>query len=241
VAFDKNLLKLRRYEVQIHYDAAYLFWDLRGVLAEKWAHGPHFGAYGTGPDSVTLSRKAGDSSLVGTYSLKASAFLCEDTSFGITKSENLALEWLGDCLKALKPRRVRRIYSKVIYSYPIRDRQRVSSAILKEYPQIAEFTPREYDEVQRGVTFHARRKSPGMEVLSTGQLGVYGPDQARAILQAFTEADEQWALGLVYDCNKTLVSDRLDPSRELKEATTDLRRESWDILSKSLMRVMAHA
>ena len=37
-------LHLRRYDLQINYHAAYLYWNLRGILAEKWAHGPLFGA-----------------------------------------------------------------------------------------------------------------------------------------------------------------------------------------------------
>lgn len=38
--FDRSQLILRKFEVQLQYHAAYLYWGLRGALAEKWAHGP---------------------------------------------------------------------------------------------------------------------------------------------------------------------------------------------------------
>ena len=63
---------------QLHHHAAYLYWGLRGALAEKWAHGPYFAAYSVNENELRLTRASGKpSTLTGVFGLKRTAFAAE--------------------------------------------------------------------------------------------------------------------------------------------------------------------
>jgi hypothetical protein len=101
--FRQDELVTRRYELQLLHHAAYLYWDVRGVLAERWGHGPYFGAYGDKGDAIVLTDLPGDqASLYGVYGLRGSALMSEQSDQ--SHAPQLAENWLFDCLQVLRPK-----------------------------------------------------------------------------------------------------------------------------------------
>lgn len=241
--FDKGRLRLRRYEMQMAYHAAYLYWNLRGVLAEKWGHGPVFGAYGESQDQVTLTPARTDPlvpvQLAGVYGLRNSALLWEDTRK--KEAQDLALEWLSDCLAVLTPRRVVRVALKIVYSYPVKDPKRVTEVLVKDYPNLGSFPPQSYPVKHVGVTFQARETKGDVDVLATGIFGPYGPDQAKSMFQSSTERDSEWALGLIYDISIGSEKGLSEPKRYLEEMAKRGDSESYDLLTRTIMRTISDA
>jgi hypothetical protein len=142
-------------------------------LAEKWAHGPRFGAYSLDSDRLLLTKVAGDNTVVGACGLKASAFSSEEGA-AIKDSERTALEWLDDCIEVLRPQHFTRVYVKIIYSYTVQDRERerIASTLFNEYPGIQGFPVSGYKEVQPGITFHARSAGGLYDDFATGIFGL---------------------------------------------------------------------
>jgi len=97
MAFERKKLRLRRYEVQAHYHSAYLYLNLKGLLAERWGHGPYFNAFGGGGNDVRITDggDGGEATKVGVYGLKTSAFLWEGAP-DRKDAQKLATEWLSD-------------------------------------------------------------------------------------------------------------------------------------------------
>ncbi len=240
VAFSRERLELRHFEVQLLYDAAFLFWGIGGVLAERWAHGPRFGAYSLNFDRLLLTKAAGDNTVVGACGLKASAFSSEEEGASIRQSERFALQWLDDCIKVLQPQHITRVYVKIIYSYPVQARDRIASTLFNEYPGLREFPVSDYKEVQPGITFHARSEGGPHDDLATGTFGLYGSDQVSSLFQS-TRPDEGPALGLVYDLGRNFSGSKAGHAAAgtlLRDVIDQAKRDSWDLVTKNLMRVI---
>jgi hypothetical protein len=187
-----------------------------------------------------LTRVAGDSTVIGACGLKASAFSSEEQGVSIKQSEKAALQWLGDCIEVLQPQRFTRVYVKIIYSYPVQARDRIASTLLNEYPGLKEFPVSGYKEVQPGMTFHARSEGGAYDDLATGTFGVYGSDQIPALFQS-KRSDEGSALGLVYDLGRSLGGGKIDHRAIgpiLRDVIDRAKNESWDLVTKNLMRVI---
>jgi hypothetical protein len=45
MAFNPQLIRLARFQVETSYHSAYQCLSIRGVLAERWGHGPIFEAF----------------------------------------------------------------------------------------------------------------------------------------------------------------------------------------------------
>lgn len=130
MAFDNRKLRLRRFEIQIVHHAAYLFWNLKGILAEKWGHGPHFGAYSHDADRLQLTQKAGEPTrMAAVSSLRGSAFFSEDEPYA--KAVEVAQPWLADCYDVLQPQVVKSLHQKISWAYPVRDPDRTNDKVMK--------------------------------------------------------------------------------------------------------------
>lgn len=234
--YEKKRLQLRKYEVHIGYHAAYLFWNLRGVLAEKWAHGPHFNAYGNEPDTVRLTVKAGaPSSLVGLYGLRASAFVSEDRD--ATEMRRLAQEWLADCLTVLQPKRVTRMVVREFYSYPATKPVKVSQAVEGAFPGLSGFGDLGTEEVHRAVQYQTQRSSGGSVAVETAVFGVYGPEQAREFFGVPREGDE-WGLGLNFYTAVTRESGIMAPTEELPAFIEEAHRKAHNLVTATIAPVI---
>jgi hypothetical protein len=47
---------LRHFQLQVQYKPSFLFWNVRGALAERWGHGPLFDVVGDQAGQITLSK-----------------------------------------------------------------------------------------------------------------------------------------------------------------------------------------
>jgi hypothetical protein len=122
--FDRGQLRLERFTAQVTYHAAYAFWNLRGVVAERWAHGPIFGATNEVPQQVTLlpaqGEEGADASLQAAYGLRASAVTGEGPK-RTAEARKIASDFIGDALTALNPKRVVRVEVSLFGLYPLDD------------------------------------------------------------------------------------------------------------------------
>lgn len=242
LAYDKKKLELRRFEVQVHYHSAYQYWNLRGILAEKWAHGPHFGGVGGGPDHVSLTPPPDTvADLIAVYGLKVSAFNWERPDPN-AEAQALALEWLGDCIEVLAPRHFVSVQVKTFHLYPLRERDAVTVAktMTERYPGIDQLWPGNDDKVYPGLTYQARGTNPYGTHLQTAIYGIYNSDQRAALFASERNSDPKWALGLQIDRYTTLdaqftsglsvavISDIIDRTRQ--ESLEAIGRTLvWDI------------
>lgn len=119
VSYDPALLRMERFHAEIGHHAAFNYWNLRGILAEKWGHGPIFGARGEGPEQVHLTPETGldDRRLQGVYGLMAAGVLAEGPEC-VPRGCEIALDWFGDHLSVMKPKRVVRTSAQVFAIYP---------------------------------------------------------------------------------------------------------------------------
>jgi hypothetical protein len=245
VDFRNDRLHLRRYDAQISYHAAYLFWNLRGLLAEKWAHGPIFGAYGIAEDAISLSPAAEEASRVvqtptAIYGLRASGLLWEMTDRH--KATELANDWLKDCHEALQPRRVTRTYVRFVYSYPLTEDElpKVAGAFDRAYTPPA-LPPGDYEESYSATQFQARSMDGATNILTTGIFGPYAPDQARGLFQTVVPQDKQWALSLIFDRTTTLEVGFNNVNETIRNALKVADDESWQLVARTLVKVIEDA
>lgn len=125
VPYDKSELRLERYHVEVAYHAAYNFWNVRGVIAERWAHGPVFGAASEIPGQVTLLPTAGDKEtpdqrLQASYGLRASGLNAEGEKW-VPTAQEITNDWFADALEVLRPKRVVRVVVSLFGLYPLAD------------------------------------------------------------------------------------------------------------------------
>jgi hypothetical protein len=127
--FDRGQLRLERFQAQVTYHAAYAFWNLRGVLAERWAHGPIFGATNEVPQQVTLLPARGeegtDASLQAAYGLRASGVIGEGPK-STAEAQKIASDFIDDALTALNPKRVVKVEVSLFGLYPLDDQAEAS-------------------------------------------------------------------------------------------------------------------
>jgi hypothetical protein len=238
--YDVRRLKLRKLELQMHYHAAYQFWNLKGVIAEKWGHGPHFGAYSESSNEVRLTVAAGKPSpLVGVYGLRVSAFGAEHQRF--EDASGLAVEWMSDCLETLRPILVNRLVLRLYYAYPVHDAQRVSQALASEYPGVEQLWDSEaYDTVHGGLqSQQIRSLEDGGQKVTSVIFGAYSPNQQREWFNVVDAYDGPWTLGFHYfQERRSSDAGFSDRQSEIDQLIKEARAESWSWARSHVARVV---
>jgi hypothetical protein len=120
--YDRRQLRLERFNAEIGYHAAFNYWNVRGVLAEKWGHGPLFGARAEGDELVALipATKEPERRVQALYGLGASGVLAEGPE-QVEKAREICEEWMADALEVLRPKRVTRVNTQLFALYPTDD------------------------------------------------------------------------------------------------------------------------
>ena len=133
--FDREQLRLERLNIDMAYDSAFSYWNLRGVLAERWAHGPVFGAWADAGQQVNLNpgpdADDGDAHITAMYGIKISGLLAEGER--TEGASELALQWLSDVYEVLQPRRVTRISVQMFGLYPVTNPEQASRRLRSHY------------------------------------------------------------------------------------------------------------
>jgi hypothetical protein len=142
VAPDLGRLKIERYQVELSYHATWTFSGLKGILGEKWAHGPIFGAYaevGTGQVNLTPAPEVEDQRLTAVAGIRASGLLAEG-NYWTRRAKQIGQEWLQDVVELLKPQRVVGMRHEMFGLYPIRNPEAVTRRLVTKYYNAEEFT-----------------------------------------------------------------------------------------------------
>lgn len=193
MAFDPKKVRLERFRIELNFHAAYDFWSLKGALAEKWAHGPIFGAFVDQGNQVKLTPEGGfeKDRVEATYGTKVAAFDFEWVQ-DPAATYRLALQWLSDVVKVLGPRKTTRMAVQWFPLYPLGSFQTAQTANSK-------LRHGYYDD--------------------KGRFGTLLPDYPRklaAVESMCLEGDKQWScvMGLVGPPHKNMYFGVPDEERD---------------------------
>jgi hypothetical protein len=198
VPYDESKLRLERVNLDVSYHATYTFYGLKGAIAERWAHGPTFGAVGeigTGQLNLTPTSGAGqDERLVGVVGLRASAMLAEGPHW-TNRVEQIAPRWFHDIYEALKPQRTVQVRVETFALYPLRGGPwRATDRLKDNY-----YSENPLKTLVGREPFHAAVEvfESDVQPMRTIVLGVVGPPH-RGTYFTFEEPvrDAEWWLGL---------------------------------------------
>jgi hypothetical protein len=224
--YDKASLRIERVQADISYHAAYLYWNLRGLLAERWAHGPFFGAAGDTPEQTTLrpakTEEEDDARLWGVYGLRGSGLNAEGQHW-VPQAWQLIDRWIGDVLVALKPQRVVRASVTVVALYPVEDIVAASAALRAAYyneQHLDELLPPSLNEYRQAfhsaVDFFVPTSDEGSAVSAIA--GAVGPPHRGTLfLEPDEERDDQWWMGVKYERRRVQPDGLPDTSAALKK------------------------
>jgi hypothetical protein len=139
--FNLDRLQLARMQVDVNYHVAFTYWSLKGVIAERWGHGPLFGSFVDLGNQVTLSRAPEHgiprNDLQAYYGIQASGFNAEPVSDRKAAQVD-AVSWIGDVLTVLKPQRVVRVLVNLLGLYPVTNIRRASERLRERFYNEAE-------------------------------------------------------------------------------------------------------
>jgi hypothetical protein len=198
VPYNERKLRVERIYLEASFHAAYRYWNLRGVLAERWAHGPYFGGYREGADQVVLlPGPAEDHGLriQGLYGLRTASFNAEGTEATHLAAE-LAEKWFRDVYDVLAPRRTTLLRAQIFGLYPVKDPLRVSGRLRARFyndEHLRTMVPSRFNDYHAAVEFLALDPDPRLSAV----VGVVGPPHRHDGFFAIAdpERDDSWWLG----------------------------------------------
>jgi hypothetical protein len=212
------------------------------VLAERWGHGPIFGAWGDAGQQINLTPAATepgeDVRLTGVYGIRASGLLAEGVRW-TDAALGLAVDWLGDVNEVLQPSKVTRMSVQIFGLYPVVDPSQASRRLRSRYyraDNLAEVLPPALREHQD--RFHAAINwlVPDGDRQSSLVLGVVGPLHGGAFFTfPDAERDGQWWMGVnlivIRSDNVAGIGDPLQGLRTLiDEAETEFEHVAGTVL-----------
>lgn len=232
--FREDKVRFERFSADSAYHAAYNFLSLKGVLAERWAHGPVFGAFADTGNQITLTpgpdpEIARPTRLVQAfYGLKSSGFHYEQ----LPRSEvggiaEIAAAWHKDAMTVLVPRRTTQLVVGWFLLHPISNPEK-SSRLLRERYYKSEATallkPERYSSYHSAVETLIDQGDEAYTIV----LGVVGPPhKGQFFAHAGPDRDSRWWMGL-----RTSYSRRNDDG--LEEPAEQIR----DMISQSRIDVI---
>ncbi|HEY1848604.1 MAG TPA: hypothetical protein VGG37_05335 [Opitutaceae bacterium] len=190
----------------MNYHAAYNYLSLKGVLAERWAHGPVFGAMADQGNQVTLTPEGGfkDDRVDAIYGLRGSSFdreLIEDEK----ATYEQAGQWLNDVLAVLKPKRVTRLVAHWFALYPLsnKDAALAANRRLKVHyfrDGVDALQPQDYEANFSAVSGGSTRG----DLMWSYEFGIVGPQHKGAFFGvADDDRDSRWWMGLKFNLNRS--------------------------------------
>ena len=216
MAYRRELFQLERFHAEAGYDAAFLYWNLRGLLAERWAHGPVFAGWATAQEQTNLIPKADgdDTRIYAAYGIKASGVLAEGERW-TQEAPDLARQWLPDVYEVLAPVRTVRVSVNLFGLYPAGERQaaiQASRRIRRRYYQNdnLEFVLPERLRQAHPDSYHAAIDWLAEDSRNRTSLivGAVGPLHAGTFFQwPWAERDTTWWIGFNYTTGHVAESD----------------------------------
>jgi hypothetical protein len=207
MSYDESRLRIERFDTQINHHAAYTFWSLEGVLAERWAHGPVFGGSRREKDQVLLVppvSPGSDNRLWAVYGLRGAALNAEGPKW-VPRARDLVTDWYSDVLQAFDPKRVVQITVDVFALYPVDDAVTTSQRLRAAYYSDGKLKSLLPDDLhERRDDFHAAidfivpldENQSSVSVV----VGTVGPMHKGTFFNiADEERDSAWWLGIRYE------------------------------------------
>lgn|GEM_PF-4418863 len=129
MAFDPSRIRLERFKLDVQYHAAYDFFSFKGVLGERYAHGPKFGAFVDQGSQVKLTPEGGfkDDRAEAMFGMRGCSFdqeLVDDPQ----RTYEEARLWTSDVLEVLQPKRITRVIADWFPLYPLSNRDAAEAA-----------------------------------------------------------------------------------------------------------------
>jgi hypothetical protein len=195
--FDPKKLRLERLTIDSTYHSTYTFHGLKGAIAERWAHGPIFGAVAEiGTQQLNLSPVVDDvidEKFFGYIGIRTSGLVAE----GKTRTRELpeiAGPWFEDIYAALKPRRTVAIKAELFGLYPLTDPWRATQKLRRRY----------YQDDALSELAGAQRTHAAVEIFASDEqpqrtiiVGVYGPPHKGAYFMSTDKRrDSHWWMGV---------------------------------------------
>lgn len=236
MAYDPARFQIERFNVELNYHAAFNYWNLRGVIAERWGHGPIFGARNENPLQVALLPAATpqdpgkDVRIQASYGISASGVLAEGETW-VLEAQDIAVEWLRDAVEVLKPKRTTRAQTQLFGLYPVEDAVQASRRLRGRYfraDNLESLLPNrlrnERDRFHAAVNWFIPTGDRTHSLIA-GAVGP--PHQGQFFAWPNPERDRQWWMGL----NLVLLDANDDPGiddpvavieRQMRDAFEDL-------------------
>jgi hypothetical protein len=240
MSFDPAKVRLERFRVEMVYHSAYNYLSLKGVLAERWAHGPIFGAMTDQGNQVTLTPEDGfkEDRVDGIYGIKASSFDRECVK-SKTESYEQAKQWLGDVLEVLKPKRTTRIAGHWFALYPLTnvDAAEAATRRLKVHylkDEVGNLQPEGYENNFVALTGASLRG----DRLRSFDLGAVGPPHKGSFFAIPDKGrDESWWMGLKFNLNRTNEDGIDEPAAAIEELLADGDKEFDELVQTSMTAI----
>jgi hypothetical protein len=244
VPFKASEFRTERFRVQMGYDAAFLYWNVEGVLAERWGHGPIFGAYSKtlGHEQVTLTPPPTDDDkrLQGVYGIKES-WVHGEGAQRVAQVREIGAEWLGEVYEVLKPQKVTRVTVQLFGLYPIADPVPISRKLRGHFYRqshleavLSERLREERDRFHAAVDVFVPREDGIVSLVA----GAVGPLHSGGFF-AFPdeERDARWWMGFNYGLMCPGGDDGFDDpvatvSQAMKDAERDLDAAAEAVLGQ---------
>lgn len=194
--FDRKHLTIARFNTDVTHHSAYNYLSFKGLLAERWGHGPVFGAFNESQYQMNLVPGPDDpAGTTAFYGLKQAGFNAEPMT-DPQATVRLAKEWHRDVLEVLQPKRVIRLAVQWFALYPVSNPNLASKRLRERYYAsggASKLKPERYSSFHSAVeTFIVEDPERWTLVM-----GVVGPPHDGQFFTAKDEdRDSQWWMGI---------------------------------------------
>lgn len=227
---------LRKLELQVAHQPSFLFWDLKGAVAERWAHGPHFAAVADQGNQITLQSDADkderEGHRVAIAGIMVSNFVWESPPRR-SQAESLGLDFLGDCITAFKVTAVNRIVAREQWVVTLDHLEAAQGALEERFPELSSFVPSGYATPYSGISFNAGRTIAGGSRVLSVSVGIIRDGTAQQFFNLRDERDDVPNLGVFVDVVDANSGGFSSPENRLRDAASAVSRDAQHALSRA--------
>lgn len=200
----------------VRYHAAWNYLSLKGVIPERWGHGPLFGAVTDQGNQVTLSPASGldEENVAGIYGIRASSYDRECVQ-DREKAYSEAKRWLRDVLEVLSPKRTTKFRLSWFALYPFPNQQAAERADVRlkdryfNETNLEPLLPEGYDSHFAAVNSFCVEQDRQWSL----EMGLVGPPhQGNFFAVPLAERDTQWWMGLKFTLIRRDEEEGLGPT-----------------------------
>ncbi|MFG3578846.1 hypothetical protein [Micromonospora chersina] len=238
-------VRLRRLEVQVHYDTSFLWLDTRGALGQAWGYSGRFGRWRLESEALVLVGEHETENNFGSFGMRQASLVTEGAA-SWDSAFDFAYKWVDDCMTAIRHLPVvRRIYMKVVQLQPLKnesERSKIQASLVKRFPGIDQLSVDANATLNSGVSYNSSLNNEHGQRLSTLVIGVMKPEQREAqLLRELPEDGAVGDFGYVADFDQRLER----KAGEIEPVLAEMRRQAkltdQHIRSRMLIPVIKNA